>query len=176
MYSHVDAAPRPVLIEPKELSISISPEAVYGWCVRLFSVTIVICGLLTKFVTQPDFSNDPIIRVYGTYNVCITFDYEPARSFMAVIWIFITLGVTFHACLFDFRLKIYFSPDSKIVKVSWFFAFLLSCCFAVLVLSLLHPPHGSNENVVKHTIPYQVLIVGTLLWWIFNTICIRHWP
>ena len=176
MYSVVDTTTKPTITEQKKLSISISPEAVYGWCVRLFSVTIVICGLLTKYVTKPDFANDPIIRVYGTYDVCITFDYEPARSFMAVIWIFITLGVTLHAFLFDFRLKIYFSRHSKIAKASWFFASLLSICFAVLVLSLLHPPHGSNENVMKHTIPYQVLIVGALVWWIFNTICIRHWP
>jgi hypothetical protein len=175
MYSVVDTSPR-IPVEPKKISISISPEAVYGWSIRLFLIAVLICGLLTTFVAKPNLANDPIVRVYGTYNICITFDYEPARSFMAVVWIFITFGIMLHAILFDFRLKIYFPRDSLIVKASWVFAFLLTSCFAVLVLSLLHPPHGSNGNVMKHTIPYQVLIIGALMWWLFNTICIIHWP
>lgn len=137
---------------------------------------LIICGLLTKYIAKPDLLNDPIVRVYGTYNVCIMFDYEPARSFMAVVWIFISFGIMLHAILFDFRLKIYFARDSYLCKASWYFSFVFTACFSVLILSLLHPPHGSNENVMKHTIPYQVLIIGSLLWWIFNTVCIYNWP
>ena len=176
MYSVVETSPTRQSAEQNKLSISISPEAIYGWCIRVFLGALIICGLLTKYIAKPDLLNDPIVRVYGTYNVCIMFDYEPARSFMAVVWIFISFGIMLHAILFDFRLKIYFARDSYLCKASWYFSFVFTACFSVLILSLLHPPHGSNENVMKHTIPYQVLIIGSLLWWIFNTVCIYNWP
>jgi hypothetical protein len=78
-------------------------------CIHGGTCHLLVDFIATKFVlAHPNLSDDPIVWVYGMYNICITFDHKPARSFMAVVWIFISFGIMLHAILFDFHVKIYF--------------------------------------------------------------------
>jgi len=133
----------------------------------------IISGILTFGFVKPDMSMDPILKVYGVVNVCITFDYSPAREIFAVLWVFVCSLIMLHAALFVQRLHMYFESGSSIVRASYWVALLYTVMTSSMAVSMVIQPSVSVEG---HTIPYQILIVGTCIWWLFNAVVIQAWP
>jgi len=153
--------------------VSILPELVYAWMVRLFLFGIVVSGILTFGFVKPDMTVDPIIAVYGALNVCITFDYSPAKEVMTVIWVFICALFNVHVITFNFRLTCVYGPSSCMARMGKAIGTLVVILVSSMVLCFLFPP---SETIMGHTLPYQALLVGLMIWWIFNAIVIETWP
>lgn len=154
-------------------SLSLCPETFYGWAMRMLIGGFVISGILTFTIAKPDMSEDPILMVYGVANACITFDYEPARSVMAVLWVFVCMCIAAYVILFNYRLKIYFPREHMVRRVSFPLGCLFFIMFSVMAISMVQRP---EESIVGHTVPYQSLILATVIWWVYNTWVIECWP
>merc|ERR1712228_383058 len=103
----------------------------------------------------------------------ITFDYAPANIIFGILWNFVCTLVCLHVALFIFRLRSYYPKYSKVVMASYIIGPVFVVMFTTMTISLLVPP---SQSIVGHTVPYQILIVGTSMWWIFNGIVISTWP
>lgn len=103
----------------------------------------------------------------------ITFDYYPAGPIMSVIWVFVCFCLIAYVILFIYRLQVHFKPDSRIIKVSKPLGALFVLLFCSMSMTMVITP---STSVKGHTLPYQALILGTVIWWIYNAIIIENWP
>eukprot|EP00746_Dinoflagellata_sp_MGD_P060071 gnl/MRDRNA2_/MRDRNA2_255436_c0_seq1.p1 gnl/MRDRNA2_/MRDRNA2_255436_c0~~gnl/MRDRNA2_/MRDRNA2_255436_c0_seq1.p1 ORF type:complete len:278 (+),score=29.37 gnl/MRDRNA2_/MRDRNA2_255436_c0_seq1:113-835(+) len=130
-------------------------------------------AIITFGFVKPDMSKDPVLAVYGMVNACITYDYSPATEFMSVVWVFVCMLVILHIVTFVYRIQVYFGKDSVFTKAGYVMGFIFALMFSSMSISMvIHP----SQSVEGHTISYQVLIVGTCFWWVFNAVIISHWP
>ena len=66
-----------------------------------------------------------------------------------------------------------FPLDSKVIAASTFICPLFALCFSSVAITTVQRP---AESIYGHTIPYQVLILGINIWWVFNLVVINTWP
>jgi len=155
------------------VNISICPETFYGCAIALFVASVILCTIITFGFTKPDMDEDPIVKVFGSVNVCIVFDYNPARSVFAVAWAFTTILQAGYVILFTYRLHLFFPPNAAVRWTCKYIGVLYLICWACLLLSALH---GPADEIVMHTLGFEVMIGGHMLWWIYNTWVIEVWP
>jgi len=124
-------------------SLSLCPETFFGWAMRLLIGGFIVSGILTFTIAKPDLAEDPILEVYGVANACITFDYEPARSMMAVLWVFVCMAIAAYTILFNYRLKIYFPREHLVRRVSVPLGCLFFVMFSVMAISMVQRPEES---------------------------------
>lgn len=155
------------------LVLSVCPETTYAWAMRLMLFGFTTSGIITFGYTKPDMSHDPVLEVYGLVNACITFDYSPAREFMAVALVFVCALIMLHTAFFVQRLRVYFGSDSCITKAGKMIGPLYVVMFSCIAISLIIRP---NESIMGHTMPYEVLIIGSCIWWTFNCVVVTYWP
>jgi len=145
----------------------------YSFAMRVLCAGFVMSGILTLGFVKPDLDKDPVLNAYGLVNVCITFDYAPARQMMGVVWVFVCALIMLHAALFVQRLRVYYEPGSCIIKAGYIIGPLFTLMFSSMAISMITHP---GESIVGHSVPYQVLILGTNIWWIFNAVVVHTWP
>ncbi|GMI30633.1 hypothetical protein TrCOL_g2230 [Triparma columacea] len=156
-----------------KISWSICPETCYGMSMRIMVSGFILSGIITFGFTKPDMDDDPVLNVYGAVNACITFDYDPARPIFSIIWVFVCFCQIMYVFLFTYRLRVFFKPTSKIIKASIPIAIIYVILFCSMSMVTVIQPKNS---VMGHTLPYQGLILGTMIWFIWNTIIIESWP
>eukprot|EP00622_Pseudochattonella_farcimen_P007507 FR743510.1.p1 GENE.FR743510.1~~FR743510.1.p1 ORF type:complete len:226 (+),score=15.18 FR743510.1:42-719(+) len=163
--------------------IEISPETVYN-----YNMTTMCLGfLLSAAITFgggyiEDYDQDAIITVFGRFNTCITFDYSPAKEIMTVLWVYLSAGEWLYVLLFWYRLKIFFPASSKIVRLGKYICIYVAFSCSYMILAMATNPNLSNNGryevghrIVPHTVPFQVLIVGMMVWGIFTAVVGGHW-
>lgn len=141
----------------KRSTIQVTPER-YLYASVYSLIGAIITGLiLTRAYTDVDYTDTLLIDWYGYNNVCIYFDFFPARYVICIyIWFIGFFGVNY--CLADIkRLKTldYLSPRVKIIATNVDRLFMIICC-SLPIWTCVVP----EDNMRMHTAPFLCLILG----------------
>ena len=97
-----------------------------------------------------------------------------------------------------FRLKIFFPSNSNVVKAGKFICpfFAFTTCIFILapttnpqglplhvrtstagrVLTCVQRTNLGGSKIIGHTVPFQALIIGFIVWYIYTAVVLAHWP
>lgn len=128
-----------------------------------FTTLAIIGVILTKSFAEGD-TDKYIVAVFGSSNLCTSFDFPPATYVLPVLWVFVIfLGVMYsNASIF----RIYISYLEE--KLSGFASVLLIVAQVYLILSLIYfsmifavqPDPGNPVTMIVHSVPYLNLKWG----------------
>jgi cytochrome P450 len=141
----------------KRSTIRVTPERYLHASVYSLIGAIVTGLILTKSYTEVDYDHTILIDWYGYNNVCIYFDFFPARYVVCIyVWFIGYFGVNY--CLEDIkRLKTldYLSPRMKMIATNIDRLFMIVCCFLPVWPCVI-----PDDNMRMHTAPFLGLILG----------------
>jgi hypothetical protein len=141
----------------KRSTIRVTPERYLHASVYSLIGAIISGLILTKSYTDVDYDHTVLIDWYGYNNVCIYFDFFPARYVVCVyVWFIGYFGVNY--CLEDIkRLKTldYVSSRMKMIATNVDRLFMIVCCSLPI-----WPCVVPDDNMRMHTAPFLCLILG----------------
>jgi amino acid transporter len=101
--------------------------------------------------------DNPLIHNFGYNNLCIYFDYEPARTVLAMAWPICEIPIILY-CILNWA-QVYFSRDRCHISKKEFY--LISIITPIEIICLLWFRlvfiHAAVESISKHTIGFTLL-------------------
>jgi cytochrome P450 len=155
----------------KRSTIRVTPERYLHASVYSLIGAIVSGYILTKRYTEVDYEHTLLIDWYGYNNVCIYFDFYPARYVVCIyVWFIGYFGVNY--CLEDIkRLKTldYLSPRMKMIATNVDRLFMIVCCFLPVWPCVI-----PEDSMRMHTAPFLGLILGMPIIFITRLFVLRN--
>jgi hypothetical protein len=141
----------------KKSPTRVTPERYLHAAVYSLIGAIITGMILTKNYTKIDYQHTILMEWYGYNNVCIYFDFVPARYVICIyVWFMAFFGVNY--CIADMKrlrtLK-YLSPRLKSFATNVDRVFMIACC-SLPIWPCITP----EENMRMHTAPFLFLIIG----------------
>jgi hypothetical protein len=141
----------------KQSTIRVTPERYLHAAVYSLIAAILTGLILTRSYTKIDYQHTLLIEWYGYNNVCIYFDFVPARYVVCIyVWFMGFFGVNY--CLEDIkRLRTlrYLSPRVRSLATNVDRLFMVACC-SLPIWPCITP----EENMRMHTAPFLALIIA----------------
>jgi len=115
--------------------------------------------LATKLFVHVDLSDTPLIKTFGYNNICVYWDYEPARTMIAMIYPFVEIPLVFY--LFNKSIKWKMLHSAGYLPTPLYILTLINTIIEVLLGLMFRMIFvvEAFQNVVGHTLPFQGLQV-----------------
>lgn len=149
-----------------KLIIVINPEYARIAAYVMFWLMIVFCMTLTKFFVDPDLvDHSPLIDMFGYNNICIFFDYAPARVATAMFYPFVEIPLLIYIVLNYLRLRETFYEPPRLIE-RWEFVLgsvFFPICFVLALYFRMVFVVEAFDDVIGHTLGFQGLQLSLAL-------------
>lgn len=149
-----------------KILIIINPEYFRITAYVMFWMMILFCVTLTKIFVDPDLvENSPLVDMFGYNNICIFFDYPPARVATAMFYPFVEIPLLMYIVFNFLRLREAYFERPSLLKRSEFImgVVFFPICFILAMYFRMVFVVEAFKDVVGHTLGFQGLIVSLAL-------------
>jgi hypothetical protein len=146
---------------PKQ--ISIHPETLRLTAYMLFWAMVLLAGILTKFFVTENLDASPFVQVVGYNNICIFWDYEPARSITAMFYPFVEVALVGYIFLNFFQIYISYQQGLIPKKLYRLVCLLLPIELILVLWFRMIFMHKLSDSILIHSLGFYGLIVALAL-------------
>lgn len=148
-----------------KLTFSVNPDTVRIIAYNNLAVMIVVAITITQVFVAPkiDLSQSPLVSTFGYNNICVNWDYEPAMSSIAALYILVEIPILCYVFLDWLRMRKFFEigkiTHKEIITLS------IACATEALMFALFRMIFvlKAFEDVGGHTVPFLGLQVAIVI-------------